>query len=356
MVGPQTAACSACHVRLRPQLLSDLRLAKETVTCESCKRILYWTSRDGRGATRARRRSLVLYFDGASRGNPGPSSYGVWSPSGLEKSDVLGHTTNNVAEWRGFLAALDLAVASGAEDVEIRADSQLVLRQFSGEYRMKAPHLAEYLQEARARRGRIARLRVVHVPREENREADALANRALDAEARQRTGDRDARVTRAEEIAARVADVRGRIAEAARRARPRRRPRHSRRRRQDVSVWRTSSRRYAAGVRRSARTASRKRRRSSRGCRPTAPRTSSGRSSPTRRTAPRRSRPSSRPSTRKTSPGGWTARPRRSGSASAPSSRSGSAGKPRSRASSRGTPPRSSPSCGPFRSSTSRAS
>ena len=124
---------------------------------------------------------LVLYFDGASRGNPGPASYGVWSPSGLADSKRLGSTTNNVAEWRGFLAALDLALASGARDVEIRADSQLVLRQFSGEYRMKAPHLAAFLEEARRKARGIERLRVVHVPREENREADALANRALDA-------------------------------------------------------------------------------------------------------------------------------------------------------------------------------
>jgi ribonuclease HI len=124
---------------------------------------------------------LVLYFDGASRGNPGPSSYGVWSSVGLADSKRLGSTTNNVAEWRGFLAALDLALASGAQDVEIRADSQLVLRQFSGEYRMKAPHLAAFLEEARRKARGIERLRVVHVPREENREADALANRALDA-------------------------------------------------------------------------------------------------------------------------------------------------------------------------------
>lgn len=124
---------------------------------------------------------LVLYFDGASRGNPGPSSYGVWSPTGLTDSKRLGSTTNNVAEWRGFLAALDVALASGARDVEIRADSQLVLRQFSGEYRMKAPHLAAFLEEARRKARGIERLRVVHVPREENHEADALANRALDA-------------------------------------------------------------------------------------------------------------------------------------------------------------------------------
>ena len=127
--------------------------------------------------------TLVLYFDGASRGNPGPASYGVWSPEGLHDAKTLGSATNNVAEWRGFLAALDLALLAleaGTRDVEIRADSQLVLRQFSGEYRMKAPHLAGFLEEARRKARRIPRLRVVHVPREENHEADALANAALD--------------------------------------------------------------------------------------------------------------------------------------------------------------------------------
>lgn len=125
--------------------------------------------------------TLVLYFDGASRGNPGPSSYGVWSPAGPSASRTIGPTTNNVAEWRGFLAALDLALEAGAKDVEIRADSQLVLRQFSGEYRMKAPHLAGFLEEARRKARQIPRLRVVHVPREANHEADALANAALDS-------------------------------------------------------------------------------------------------------------------------------------------------------------------------------
>jgi ribonuclease HI len=128
---------------------------------------------------------LVLYFDGASRGNPGPAAYGVWSPSGLEDARALGRTTNNVAEWRGFLAALDMALESGAEEVEIRADSQLVLRQFSGEYRMKAAHLAAYLDEALRKARSLRHLRLLHVRREENREADALANRALD-EAAQR--------------------------------------------------------------------------------------------------------------------------------------------------------------------------
>jgi ribonuclease HI len=130
---------------------------------------------------------LVLYFDGASRGNPGPASFGVWSPSGLAEGKAIGVATNNVAEWRGFLAALDLAVASGAPDVEIRADSQLVLKQFLGEYRMKAAHLAGYLEEARRKARSVPHLAVVHVPRESNRRADALANRALDAQRKRPT-------------------------------------------------------------------------------------------------------------------------------------------------------------------------
>ena len=135
---------------------------------------------------------LVLYFDGASRGNPGPAAYGVWSPAGATASEAIGNATNNVAEWRGFLAALDLALAAGAPEVEIRADSELVLKQFSGEYRMKAPHLAGYLAEAREKARRLRSLRVAHVPREKNREADALANRALDEAARRARGPRTA--------------------------------------------------------------------------------------------------------------------------------------------------------------------
>ena len=125
---------------------------------------------------------LVLYFDGASRGNPGPASFGVFSPSGIRIGEAIGPATNNVAEWKGFLAALDAALERGAENVEIRADSQLVVRQFLGEYKMKAEHLRPFLDEARKKARRIPRLHVVHVRREQNREADALANAALDRE------------------------------------------------------------------------------------------------------------------------------------------------------------------------------
>ena len=122
---------------------------------------------------------LVLYFDGACRGNPGPSSYGVWSPSGIRIGKTIGRTTNNVAEWQGLLAALRAARGAGADHVEIRADSQLVVHQFNGVYRMKAEHLRPFLEEARSLARSIRRLEVVHVPRERNREADALANAAL---------------------------------------------------------------------------------------------------------------------------------------------------------------------------------
>ena len=123
---------------------------------------------------------LVLHFDGACRGNPGPSSWGVWSPSGIALSGLVGRTTNNVAEWSGFLAALDAALEAGAADVEIRADSELVVKQWNGVYRVKAPHLLPFVAQAKEKARRIPRLRVVHVRREENGEADRLANEALD--------------------------------------------------------------------------------------------------------------------------------------------------------------------------------
>lgn len=129
-------------------------------------------------------RPLVVYFDGASRGNPGPAAWGVFSPSGIRRGAAIGETTNNVAEWRGFLAALDAALESGASDVEVRADSELVLKQFLGTYRVKAHHLAPYLAAAREKARRFRRIHVVHIPRRENREADVLANAALDAEKR----------------------------------------------------------------------------------------------------------------------------------------------------------------------------
>lgn len=130
---------------------------------------------------------FVVYFDGASRGNPGPAAWGVFSPKGHSLGKAIGRATNNVAEWEGFLAALDLAAGVGARDVEVRTDSELVVRQFLGTYRVKASHLKPLLAAAREKARRFRRLSLVHVPRSGNREADALANVALDeAEAKDR--------------------------------------------------------------------------------------------------------------------------------------------------------------------------
>ncbi|KAA0254054.1 MAG: reverse transcriptase-like protein [Acidobacteria bacterium] len=128
-------------------------------------------------------RPFVVFFDGASRGNPGPAAYGVWSPSGVRIGRPIGRGTNNEAEWRGLLAALEAAREAGAEEVEVRADSELVVHQFNGVYRVKAENLRPFLAAARERARAFRKLTVVHVPRAQNHQADAVANEALDRNA-----------------------------------------------------------------------------------------------------------------------------------------------------------------------------
>jgi ribonuclease HI len=127
----------------------------------------------------------VTYSDGASRGNPGLASYGavVIDPAGKvqrEISQSLGIATNNVAEYRGLIAALEAALELGARRVEARMDSELLVRQAIGAYRVKNPGLLPLFQQVQALRGRFDRVMFAHVPRALNKQADALANRALD--------------------------------------------------------------------------------------------------------------------------------------------------------------------------------
>ena len=128
---------------------------------------------------------MVLSIDGGSRGNPGPAGYGVSvaDNSGLvvdELSGFLGTTTNNVAEYNGLLAALRYAVEKGLSDITIRSDSQLLVRQMLGQYKVKHPGLQPLYAEAKLLAHKIGRVRYVHVPREQNTKADALANQAMD--------------------------------------------------------------------------------------------------------------------------------------------------------------------------------
>lgn len=129
---------------------------------------------------------VIAYSDGASRGNPGPAALGVviYDEAGRElhrASRALGRATNNEAEYRAAIAALEGALGLGATSVELRMDSELVVRQLTGRYRVRNPRLAPLFARLLDLRSRFERVSVVHIPREQNAVADRLANAALDA-------------------------------------------------------------------------------------------------------------------------------------------------------------------------------
>lgn len=127
----------------------------------------------------------VLYSDGASRGNPGPAALGAVLVDGAgqvvaERSERLGVATNNVAEYRALLAGLEAARALGVRRLVVRADSELMIKQLKGAYSIKSEALKPLYREAKEGLGAFEAVRLEHVPRAENRHADALANQALD--------------------------------------------------------------------------------------------------------------------------------------------------------------------------------
>lgn len=135
----------------------------------------------------------TLFSDGGSRGNPGPAAYGavLLAEDGTvlrEISAFLGVTTNNVAEWSGLLAGLEAALELGVDEINVRLDSELVVRQLSGAYRVKQEHLIPLHAKAKSLLRQFARTHVSHVPREQNKEADALLNQVLDAHKRNSAG------------------------------------------------------------------------------------------------------------------------------------------------------------------------
>lgn len=127
----------------------------------------------------------VVYTDGASRGNPGPASVGavVYDDAGREVHTVsrrIGRATNNEAEYRAAIAGLEAAFALGVRDVELRMDSELVVRQLDSRYKVRNPSLRRLFGRIKDLQWRFASFEVHHVRREENRRADQLANEALD--------------------------------------------------------------------------------------------------------------------------------------------------------------------------------
>ena len=126
-----------------------------------------------------------IHIDGAARGNPGPAGVGILitGPDGQVVERIhrsIGEATNNVAEYRALLLALERARALGCTEVEVYSDSELLVRQLQGRYRVKHPALRELFAAARDRIAGFRRFGITHVPREENAEADALANRGIE--------------------------------------------------------------------------------------------------------------------------------------------------------------------------------
>jgi ribonuclease HI len=127
----------------------------------------------------------TAYIDGGSRGNPGPAGFGVHiedeDGSLIEElHESVGHATNNVAEYRGLLAALEWAIAHHRHPLRVRSDSELLVKQMRGEYRVKNAGLQPLHQQARMLVMQLGRVTFEHVPRARNKHADRLANLAMD--------------------------------------------------------------------------------------------------------------------------------------------------------------------------------
>ncbi len=129
---------------------------------------------------------VIIHADGAARGNPGPAAIGATlkDETGNTLASIsqrLGHTTNNQAEYRAVIAGLEKAVALGAKEVIIKSDSELIVKQINGRYKVKNAALRPLYQEVVKLAGKLDGFSISYIPRERNREADALANQALDS-------------------------------------------------------------------------------------------------------------------------------------------------------------------------------
>jgi ribonuclease HI len=128
---------------------------------------------------------LIAHSDGGARGNPGPAGYGVviQNESGRKVaalSEYLGHQTNNFAEYQGLIAALEYAIKNGPKALKLISDSELLVRQIKGIYKVKNPTLQDLHGRAKELIAQLDWFSIGHAMREDNREADQLANEAMD--------------------------------------------------------------------------------------------------------------------------------------------------------------------------------
>jgi ribonuclease HI len=131
------------------------------------------------------RGAITAYCDGGSRGNPGPAGFGVHIENEKGESigalsEYLGKKTNNFAEYSGLLAALNFALEQGHSRLKVVSDSELMVKQIKGQYRVNSPELRPLYEEAKRRIARLDSFQIQHVLREKNRQADRLANEAMD--------------------------------------------------------------------------------------------------------------------------------------------------------------------------------
>jgi ribonuclease HI len=128
---------------------------------------------------------ITAYFDGGARGNPGPAGYGVHIVDALgnvlsEQHGSLGAATNNIAEYRGLIAALQWAVEHDVKQLTVKGDSLLIVEQMRGNYKVKNEGLKPLYLQARMLVMQIGDVRFEHVPREQNKDADRLSNVGMD--------------------------------------------------------------------------------------------------------------------------------------------------------------------------------
>jgi len=172
--GASTATAAAVQKGLKVRKVTEVERAAVAAAEREAERVV-----------EARPPRTRLFTDGAARGNPGPAGAGavIISPEGhvvAKLGKYLGETTNNVAEYTGLILGLKRAKAMGLRELEVLADSELMVKQLSGEYAVKADHLAPLHQEAKALLAAFDQIEVRHIPREENTAADEMSNRAID--------------------------------------------------------------------------------------------------------------------------------------------------------------------------------
>ncbi len=129
-------------------------------------------------------KKLIIHTDGVSRGNPGRAAIGAIihdEKGGLVASisQGIGRATNNQAEYRAIITVLEKILPLDADEIELRSDSELIVKQIKGQYRVKKESLRSLYQRVKQLQGKLKGFKIKHIPRQYNREADKLANAAL---------------------------------------------------------------------------------------------------------------------------------------------------------------------------------